>query len=307
MLKKYNPIIQDKTILFNEDVYLFNDSGNVFSGRQGRERVKDIFAIVDKSDIPFIRDNIFFAGLHPLLLVDSRLGPIFIDDSLFATYRLLIAVIPHFSRNEVLAIVKNKLKSITLVSPSIKTELEVIGEVQFDDSHNDFAERLLSTHRGTYYYRVHGLTNGEIAMLMSEIAYDYSRFCGCELKFNIYGAGLFEMKNDLCVDSYIFSLLSLLFAARNYSAGRKAKMDVFLNEMGVYFEFGFEIANEFKTLSFLTDVKEIKNFKFRASSRLFDCDYYQNESLFAVRGFPWFKHPDSADLKERRREFIYNI
>ena len=307
MLKKFNPILQDKTILFNEDVYLFNDSGKVFSGRHGMNCVKNIFDIVDKGEIPFVRENIFFAGLHPLLLVDSSMGPIFIDDSLFAAYRLLIAVIPHFSRNEVLAIVKNKLKSITLVSPSIKTELESIAKVQFDDSHNDFAERLLSTHRGTYYYRVHGLTSGEISMLMSEIAYDYSRFCGCELEFNIYGAGLFEMKNDLCIDSYIFSLVSLLFAARNYSASRKAKMDVFLNEMGVYFEFGFEIANDFKTLSFFTDVKEIKNFKFRASSRLFDCDYYQNESVFAVRGFPWFKHPDSADLKERRREFIYNI
>ena len=51
----------------------------------------------------------------------------------------------------------------------------------------------------------------------------------------------------------------------------------------------------------------LKNFKFRASSRLFECDYYQNERAFAVRCYPWFKHPNSADLKEKKREFIYNL
>lgn len=307
MLKNFNPIIQDKPILFNEDVYLINEAGKVLTGRHGGKNLKDIFSFVEESEFSFIRDNMFFAGLHPLLLVDSSKGPIFIDDSLFGSYRLFVAVIPHFSKSEILAMVKNRLRSIVLPSPKMKAELELEYQIVFDDSHTDFIDTLFATHRGVYYYQVRGRTNGEISMKMSEIAYDFSRFCGCELELNIEGVGLFEMKNDLCVDSYIFALVSLLFAARNYSSSRKARMDIFFDEMGVYFEFGFELASEFRLMPILRDAKEMKNFKFWASSRLFDCEYYQNERAFAVRGYPWFKHPNSADLKERKREFIYNI
>lgn len=307
MLKQFKPIIQEKSIIFSEDVYLTTDSGKVISGRYGNEQEKNIFSLIDASELSFIYDNMFFAGPRPLLLVNSNKGPIFIDDLLFGTYRTFIAIVPHFSHDETLAIVKNKMRSIVLPSPKMKEELEWNYNIAFDDSHNEFANRLLSTHRGVYYYRTAGRTNGEISMLMSEIAYDYSCFCGCALEFNVYGTGLFEMRNDLCVDSYIFALVSLLLSARNYSKSRRAKMDVFFDEMGVYFEFGYELADEFKSTSVLIESKEIKNFNFRASNRLFNCDFYQNEHAFAVRGYPWFKHPDSEDLKERRKEFIYNI
>lgn len=307
MLKKFNPIEQDVPMIFSEDVYLLADDGKVLTGRQGGEALKNIFSLIDADELRFIYDNVFFAGLHPLLLVESRLGPIFIDKSLFDSYRLLIAIIPHFSRIEKLALVKEKLKSIVLPSESMKSELELCYSVEFDLLHEKFAERLLKTHRGPYYYRVHGKTNGEIAMMISEIAYACSDFCGCELELTINGVGLFEMKNDLCIDSYIFALTSLLFLARNYSLSVKAKMDVYFNEMGVYFEFGFEVADEYKQKNLLREADELRNFQFRSDYRLFDCDYYQNERAFAVRCYPWFKHPNSADLKEKRKEFIYNL
>lgn len=307
MLKQFNPIIQEKSIIFNEDVYLIADSGKVIGGRSGQEREKNIFSLIDDNELSFVYDNMFFAGPKPLMLVNSSKGPIFIDNFLFGTYRSFIAIVPHFSHDEILAIVKNKMRSIVLPSPQMKEELEWDYNIIFDDWHNDFADRLLATHRGVCYYRTAGRTNGEISMLMSEIAYDYSCFCGCELEFNVYGAGLFEMKNDLCVESYIFALVSLLFSARNYSKSRRAKMDVFFDEMGVYFEFGYELADEFKSISILIESKEIKNFNFRSSNRLFNCDFYQNEYAFAMRGYPWFNHPNSEDIKERRKEFIYNI
>lgn len=307
MLKKFNSIIQDDPILFSEDVYLFTDSGKVLTGRHGRESIKNIFALIDAKDLAFIRDNMFFAGLQPLLLMDSKLGPIFIDDSLFGSYRLLIAIIPHFSKIETLSIVQKKLRQIVLPSPKMKEELEGEFNIEFDEFHIRFAQKILTTHRGSFYYRVHGRTNGEISMMMSEIAYDFSCFCGCELEIRTKGVGLFEMKNDLCIDSYIFALVSGLFAARNYSANRKAKMDIFFSEMGITLEFGFEFASEYKQKSLLIESNELKNFKFWASSRLFDCDYYQNERAFAIRAYPWYKHPDSADIKEPRREFIYNL
>ena len=307
MLKKLKPISQDDPLLFNEDVYLLTDSGKVLTGRYGGEPLKDIFSIIDEDELRFIYDNMFFAGLTPLLLVNSSEGPIFIDNSLFGSYRLFIAIIPRFSSNEIFAMTKGKLKSIVLPSPKIKLDLDWEYNIELDNSHYEFMERLLTTHRGAYYYRVHGRTNGEISMRMSEIAYDFSRFCGCELELNLFGIGLFEMKNNLCVNSYIFALANLLFLARNYSVKRKARLDVFFDEMGIYFEFGFEIADEYKSISLIQEAKELKNFKFRASSRLFACDYYQNERAFAIRGYPWFRHPNSADLKEKRKEFIYNI
>ncbi len=307
MLKNFKPIIQDIPMIFAEDVYLLSDSGNVLSGRHRGEPIKNVFALIDSSGLELIRDNMFFAGLKPLLLVDSTKGPILIDTSFFGTYRTFIAIIPHFSRAEILAIVKEKLNSIVKSNGNLKDELEICCGIDFDISHDGFAERLLNTHRGIYYYRTHGRTNGELSMLMSEIAFDFSTFCGCDLQINIQGAGLFEMKNDLCIDSYIFALTSLLLLARNYSLSTRAKMDVYFDPMGIYFEFGFEIANEFRRKSLLREAEEAKNFSFRASSRLFDCDYYQNERAFAVRCYPWFKHPNSSNIKEKRREFIYNL
>ena len=307
MHKKFQPIIQETPTLFYEDVYLFLDSGKVLTGRHGNIPPKNIFDLIDDDEYRFVSENMFFSGLKPILLVNSSKGPIFIDNSLFGSYRLLIAIIPHFSKIETLAIVKNKLWSIVMPSTSIKEDLELKCDIMFDNSHEEFAERLLNMHRGAYYYRVHGKTNGELSMMISEIAYDYSVFCGCELELTVKGVGLFEMKNDICIDSYIFALTSLLFLARNYSKLVRAKMDVFFDEMGMRFEYGFEIASDFQSMCLTQEAAELKNFKFFASARLFDCDYYQNDRVFAVRAYPWFKHPNSADLKERRTEFIYNI
>ena len=92
----------------------------------------------------------------------------------------------------------------------------------------------------------------------------------------------------------------------NIAAQSRCKV-VFFDEMGVCFEFGFEIASEFRKLSLVKEAAELRNFSFRASSRLFDCDYFQNDRIFATRVYPWFRHPDSAHLKEPRREFIYNL
>lgn len=307
MLRKFEPIIRDEPVIFNEDVYLFTDSGKVLVGRHGGESVKNVFDLMDRREVYFIRENMFFAGLKPLLLVDSSVGPIFVDDSLFGSYRLLIAIIPHFGREETFSLVKERISQIVHPSDKIKAELEFYYGVKLDAVHEELAERLLSTHRGAYYYHTHGRTNADISVLMSEIAYDFSRFCGCELELRVNNVGLFEMKNNLCIDSYIFALTSLLFLARDRSVSGRAVMDVFFDEMGVYFEFGFEICEEYRGVSLLNEASELKNFKFRAESRLFNCDYYQNDRAFAVRCYPWFRHPDSADIKEKRKEFIYNI
>ena len=84
-------------------------------------------------------------------------------------------------------------------------------------------------------------------------------------------------------------------------------MDIFFDELGVYFELGFELAEEYRSTALRTISPELKNFAFRADCRLFDCNFYQNDRAFAVRAYPWFKHPDSADIKEKKKEFIYNI
>lgn len=305
MLKKFYPILDDTPTLFSEDVYLFTDSGRTLTGRHQGKPLENVFDLIDIKEYAFVRENMLFSGLQPLLLVDSKIGPILIDNSLFGSYRLLIAIIPHFSSIETLAIIKRELKSLVLPSPNIKGELEQEYNIAFDIYHQEFANRIIKIHRGTYYYRVHGKTNGELSMMVSEIAHDYSEFCGCQLELAVSGVGLFEAKNALCVEPYIFALTSLLFLARNYSKCGKAKMDIFFDEMGIYFEYGFEIASDFD--GDLQESEELKNFKAGASSRLLDCDYYQNGRVFAVRVYPWFKHPDSADIKERRKEFIYNL
>lgn len=94
--------------------------------------------------------------------------------------------------------------------------------------------------------------------------------------------------------------------ARNFSAERKARVDIVFDGLGVYFEFGFKLASDYTNVELSKTAPELIHFVRTADMRLFDYYYEQDEIAFAICGFPINKLPDSSDLKEGRKEFIYD-
>ncbi len=306
MHKRYTNTLIDTPILLFDDAYLCDDAGNVFAFRAGAEKVKNIFSIVDSEDMACIRENALFYGLKPLLLVNSSLGPIFVDCSLFADYRLFVGIVPYFKANEILALTRTYLNSIVKPSALLKRRLEEISNIDLTEHHIEFANRISELYRGESYYRVHGRTNAELAIMMSEIARAHSTFWGCDLDIYTVGVREFDLQNEPSIKSFIFALVSLCTLARNYSAHRSARLELIFEERGVYFEFGFPIAEEFRKTILSKEAPELINFMRNSEMRFFECICAQDDKAIAIRGFPVHRIPDSGDLKERKQKLIYN-
>ena len=81
--------------------------------------------------------------------------------------------------------------------------------------------------------------------------------------------------------------------------------DIFFDEMGICFDFGFQIAEDYRGIVFRNEVKELIHFAKYADMRFFLCHYYQNDVAFAVRAYPWYRKPSSAELKDKMFELKY--
>lgn len=305
MNKKSNPITLFSKI-YEESVYLCDSSGKVLACRKsGDSNIKNIFELLYEDEKAFLRENLLFYGLKPLTLVEGKMGPIIIDCSLFSKYRAVVAIIPDFSTEDLAYLVKNDLSYITRTSPRIK---EVFASASCEKSsrpHTRFIENMLSIHRGESYFNFYGKNNAEIAVMMSEVALTLSDFYGAGLEITVVDADDFDTANMPCITSFIFALTTLLLLARRCSAERKARLKLIFDQMGICFEFGFKIAQDYASLDLSRDAEELVNLMRSADSRFFVCHTYQDNVAFALRGYPWMRSPNSSDLKERKTELIY--
>ena len=94
--------------------------------------------------------------------------------------------------------------------------------------------------------------------------------------------------------------------AINYASHRSADIRIRFDELGIYFDAVIDLATDFANLDLKTNAGELENLIARADERIFDHVCKQEGGRFVFRGFPWLRMPDSADLKEKKREFIYN-
>ena len=98
----------------------------------------------------------------------------------------------------------------------------------------------------------------------------------------------------------------LMHPARYYSATREAQINIVFDKMGICVEFGFKIAKEYRQLILSRESKALMHFAKHSESRLFLCNFYQTEDEYAVKTYPWYKNPNSSDLKEKKPRLIYN-
>ena len=192
------------------------------------------------------------------------------------------------------------------VSGAIKEKYLQGVTVELDEDHNEFIKTLMSMHREEVYYNTHGKSNGEIAVMMSDMAFAWSEFYGCSIQVDVTGTDDYETANKLCIDSYVFTLSSLFSLTRDYSATREAQINIVFDKMGICVEFGFKIAKEYRQLILSRESKALMHFAKHSESRLFLCNFYQTEDEYAVKTYPWYKNPNSSDLKEKKPRLIYN-
>lgn len=298
---------EDTPVLFNDEIYFFDVSGDFLTCRAAGVVVpKNLHSILEDDEQQLLRDNIFFYGLRPLLLLDSSLGPIFVDCSLCPFYGLLVAIVPHFSIAEILALANGELSDLIQMSPAIKKLMENRPEVELYEEHRAFESRLLATHRGGPYYRTHGKTNAELAIMLSEIAHDIACLYGCELEIITEELREYDLESDPSPEAFRFAISELCMLARRYSSNRSARLYIVFGEKVIYFEFGFMLATEYRNIKLIEKARELKHFTKRADMCLFDYYYKQDEKVFALRGFPVRRRPDSSSLKASRTEFIYD-
>ncbi len=308
MRKKFNDILDLEPTVFQEDVYLCNGRGEVITSRAVEVRdLKNLFTIISADDVKFIKKNMSFSGFRPLFVVDSARGPIIVDLSLAAKFRLLIVIFPHFDRAEILGLVKGALSFRVTASESIKRELESLEERELSEDATTFADRVLAVRRAGEYYSWIFKTNLEAFHEICDIAESFGRFYGCRfsLSYNNVQESI-EPRNKFCFESCAFAMVSLAFLARNYSANRGASVDVHLDDMGFYFDVRLDIAEQYDGERLDACAPELKNLMARGYESMFDCFHMQREGTFIVRALLWLRTPDSADLKEKHTKFIYD-
>ena len=201
MNRNFTPLPRAPRI-YEENIYLCDSSGKVLASRScGDENIKNIFELLPESEKSFLRDNLLFYGLKPLALVDSKIGPVFVDCSLFAQFRVVVAIAPRFSKEEIAPLTQNELLPIVKLSPRMKEALMPHFDGGEAGLHNAFCDSLSSIHRGEGYYSFFGKNNAEIAMMMSDLALEIGAFYGADVNVSVVGADDFDIANMPCMTS----------------------------------------------------------------------------------------------------------
>lgn len=304
MQRKFNSFTDGSPLLFYEDVYLLDKCGNVILYRQGFDRkIKNIYEIIDRDELDFIKDNITFSNINPLLLVSANDGLVFLDLSLLSKKGIWIAIIPHFSREKTLEIIKLGC-SFVLSSPKIQKELQFSIKRDLSDNERIFANRLKMLYRAEIYNsQTHGKTNIELADMMLELVYNFSSFIGCEVECNVCGISIFELKNELCIYSYKFMLFLLCFASYVYSENRCAKIDIHFDKMGIFMNVSFEVDDIYLNTNFdtMTWLNNLINY---AKDDKLLLEYTQNNKEILLCGYLWQYSADYEHIKKKSANII---
>lgn len=306
MLKKFNPILEEEPIVFYDDLYLADKSGNVLACRQGSDRkINNIFDLLSNSELDFVRNNLLLLNFYPLLLVDSSEGVMILDFSLFISKRVFVAIIPRLSECEVLSVCKNEFSSKIFTSPNMKERFETAAILESDEKQIAFCQNLELYCRANAFYRVHGRTNVELADIMIDISHDICKFIGCKIDFEVRGISIFELKNELCLDSFRSMLITLCLTIRKYADNRCGTAVIHFDDIGISLEVYFDVAEDYLYAALPTIAPELTFFENSYQMNGFSLICEQNGRVFNALGYLWQKQGDFEHVKKDIAKLTY--
>ena len=290
MFRKYNPILEKEPFIFYEDLYLANRTGKVLACRRGSERnIDNVFKLLNEKEFDFVRTNMLFSTIHPLLLVKSTEGAMLIDFSLYISKRMFIVIIPNLPEEKLLSVCKEELSFKVLPSPAMKESLDGIEVSELDDEQRAFLKNINVLLAANAFYDARGLSNVEIVDLISEISKNISTYVGCEIDFRGMELSSYKIKNNLNLESLRCMLIALCFAIRNYSADRSGEVIIEFCEYGVILHINFEIEDEYLDLG-LGANSSAPEFRYLMRDLSYDyisCVLKKEENKLFATGFLW--------------------
>ena len=298
MHKSFTPIVHRPSVVFREDVYIATGSVRVFAKREcSAHTSNNIFSILDGNEAAFLRRCTKRYIDKPYVLLRSRLGPVFINLSLYGSFGIFILIVPHFESDEIYALTGEYLSDTVLLSERIEELSSLAPAAPLGNGHRDFAQRLRSFGSSLLFELIPNCTNVQLSLLMSEISHEMSIFCGCEVETEFCDVVPLECSNEFSVESYLFTLLCFFMTVREYSATRSAKLYISFDEYGCMVSLSFDIASEHLAEK-ISDTVQMKGYFDRAYARFFNCYAHQEDGKYVLKGYPWKVEPDSTDLKE---------
>ena len=290
MYRKYSPILEKEPFIFYEDLYFASRTGKVLARRQGSDRnIDNILKLLSEKELDFVRANMLFSSIHPLLLVKSTAGAMLIDFSLYISKKMFMVIIPNLPEEKLLPICKEELSLKVLPSPSMKESLDAIEVTELDDEQRAFLKNINVLLSANALYDARGLSNVEIVDLISEISQNISTYIGSEIDFRVKELSSFKIKNEINLRSLRCMLIALCFAIRNYSADRSGEVIIEFCEYGVILHINFEMADEFLDLGL--DANSLApEFRYLMRDLTYDhisCVLKKEENKVFATGFLW--------------------
>ena len=105
---------------------------------------------------------------------------------------------------------------------------------------------------------------------------------------------------------YFARMFIFCFASRIYSEKRYTRIDIYFDEMGIFINLSFEIADIYKNIDIVTKTGIINLIKHEQNNR-FLLEYLQNERELLFCVYLWQHSADYEHIKKKRTDIIYGM
>ena len=108
-----------------EDFYICNSTGDILSSRERSHRItKNVFSRVSTEDLVFLNSALNSYQAAPLVLVDSDIGPLFIDVGALSVSGALLVIASNIDISSALHIAEQDLRGLAAVSDSLRERVD---------------------------------------------------------------------------------------------------------------------------------------------------------------------------------------
>ena len=284
----------------SEDIYLTDRSGDVISSRcAAGTDISNVFSLISAEDKAFVIDHSVMNELIPFILVESKIGPIFIARSFYPAFKLFVVIVPHFERGEIYAIAKRGLPAGVTPAPSAAPYIKGsdFDGILLSERHLIFGKRISDAMIDVRLYRAWTFTNRQLLKIVASKLEAFSAFIGCDvelffdtLSIDVQGANRFAM------ESFLLVFLCVALFVRRSLPDTCVQVAFFGHKLGPYFEFLFDPSG----LADIESYPELRAIGRYTVGHYFEHVKYYREDGYFIQFCPWESDPSEIGLKEKQ-------